>query len=100
MPCQETPPNSTWPAKQEAIDKRLATNPQEPVPQFFIDDESGEGLQLIGSAENLGLTIENLTAYLWVAIETLLEDEDGDQVTLMIRRTDMTAEEVDALPEL
>lgn len=70
------------------------------TPQFFIDDDSGQGLQLLGSAENLALTAENITAYVSVAIDWLLEEADGHRVTLTIHRKDMSAEEVAELPEV
>lgn len=70
------------------------------TPQFFIDDDSGEGLQLIGRGDNLSLTAENLSAYLSVAIDQLLEGADGHRVTLTIHRKDMTEEGVAELPEV
>lgn len=68
--------------------------------QFFIDDDSGEPWQLIGSAEDLDMTIENLNAHLSVALDQLLEDGDGGEATLRIKRKDMTEAEVAELPEV
>lgn len=90
--------NSVWPTKQADIDKRLETD-QGPTPQFFVDDDSGEPWQLVGSAGNIELTYDNLTAYLWVALERLLTGESDETITLTIRRQDMTCEEVDEIPE-
>ncbi len=70
------------------------------VPQFFIDDDSGEPWQLFGDAESMELAARNAEAYFRVALEQLRDGSDGDELTLTIRRTDMTQAEVDALPEL
>ena len=68
--------------------------------QLFIDDDSGEGWQLIGSIRYLALAKANITAHLLVALDTLLDGEDGDRVTLTIVRKDMTEKEVSRLPEV
>ncbi len=67
--------------------------------RVFIDDDSGEGLQLIGSAGDVGMLIINVGAYTQVAIDTLLAGADGDVVTLTLTRKDMTSYQVATLPE-
>ncbi len=87
------------PSGERRADTVKDNTKQEATPQFFIDDDSGPW-QLIGSAKNLSLSVENIKAYVQVALEQLLEEKSGDQIALMIGRQDMTEDEVDALPEL
>lgn len=71
---------------------------EEQVAHFFIDDESGEGWQLIGQAGDVPLTVGNIKAYVQVAIDSLLCGRNGETMTLTLRRKDMTEAEVAALP--
>jgi len=71
------------------------------TPQFFIDDESGEGWQLFGHAGNIQMAVENAMAYVQATIDMLLEDEDqGGKICLAFKRKDMSEQEVAALPEV
>ncbi len=89
-----------WLAKTKRSQRMNDDTKQESTPHFLIDDESDEPWQLIGSAKNLALSAENIKASVQVALDQLLAGESGDQTTLTIRRTDMTEDEFDALPEL
>ena len=90
-----------WPTNQEELDKLLLEH-EGKVPRFFIDDESGEPWQLFGDVGSLSVAYENGKTYVQCAIDHLLGafGKDGDEVTLTIRRQDMTDEEVDELPDI
>ncbi len=69
------------------------------IPQLFVDDDSGMGWQLFGSASDVEGAARNAMAYIRVAIDLLLDGtEDG--VYLTFKRQDMTEAEIAALPEI
>lgn len=69
------------------------------IPQLFIDDGSGEGWQLFGSASDAEMASQNAMAYIQVAIDVLLSDGE-ETMCLTFKRQDMTEKEVADLPEV
>ena len=69
------------------------------IPTFCIDADDDIGPRPFGTAANMEVTRANANAEIQVAIDTLANGEDGDRVTLVLTRHDMTSAELDALPE-
>lgn len=90
---------SVWPTNQDEIDERvrlLATVESLAIPFFALDDDSGDPPGLIGSAKSKAIAAGNIQASVFVALDMLLGGED--QVTLTIKRVDMTEDEFAAIP--
>lgn len=65
----------------------------------FVDDESGEGWQLIGDLNDKKMAARNALNYVQVAIDEL-EVLPGDVQILSFKIVEMTDDEIDALPAI
>lgn len=68
-------------------------------PIFFLDDDTDTGNRAVGTAADREAAEANLHAEIQGALDRLERGEDGCRVTLVLTRRDMTAEELDSLPE-
>lgn len=69
------------------------------IPVFCLDADDDMGSQAIGTAADRSVTEANFLANIQVALDRLIEDGDGSQITFVLTRHDMTDEELEALPE-
>ena len=68
-------------------------------PKYFLDADDDLGSRAIGMADARQMTLVNLHAECQVALDRLARGKDGDRVTLVLTRHDMTDEELAARPE-
>ena len=68
-------------------------------PVFCIDADDDMGSRAIGTAANREAAEANLLGEIQVALDMLMQDGDGSQVTLVLTRHDMTNEELNSLLE-
>ncbi len=68
-------------------------------PVFFLDADDDLGNRAVGMAANRPQAEANLLAEVQGALGRLQSGDDGDRVTLILTRTDMTSDELAALPE-
>jgi hypothetical protein len=69
------------------------------TPVFILDADDDMGSHAIGTAASRAVAEANLLGEIQVVLDTLEGGDDGDRVTLVLTRLDMTPEELDALPE-